>query len=297
MIAKMLSVIMFMYNLAHHVTSYSIFPAGKCANKLCGISPYVLNTTRNDGNKFCFTINPIYCDPREYCCNRLNDVLEKIVIKTNISCFGSLDSVYVDDVKKSGGVFFDNYTGFAEVRITSLRLRYDTALYKTICIGLKSPCDSVEKLCASFDCMYSIYDPFTHNCCPTCNFGIIDTLPNDAQTYVPIMNNPPNKPQTICLMLIIKAPIFDLNNVHNILCPKLLNSRICEGCDILHESNTGIYYATNICQYEEFNEALLRNQDYWESFASMHGIMCNSVVIVYHPNFEKVLRYKINPCI
>lgn len=205
-------------------SSYSNFPAGSCRSQQCfDNSPYVLEpimTYSGNENIMCFSINKNVCKENSYCCNRLKDVLEKIVFKTEADCYGSVDNVKINNIRKGGGVYFDNYTGFAELRITALRLNYYTS-DKIVCVSLKKPCDTINKFCGKFNCLYSIYDPFTHDCCPVCESKLekiviieqSEPLPSPIPSPIPnpispISPIPSPKPSPIIKMMPPDFPDF-----------------------------------------------------------------------------------------
>lgn len=152
------------------INAYTVFPAGKCPPQDCLVyNPYIL-TPNASTDKLCFTVYQQTCDPNNRCCNSLKNVFEKIAFKTYPECFRSVKQVTVDGVKKGGGVYITNYTGFTELKVTAIRWTIADALYKTFCVHLQPPCESLTKFCRGDSCTYSVYDPFTHECCPTCNF-------------------------------------------------------------------------------------------------------------------------------
>jgi hypothetical protein len=146
----------------------------------------------------------------------LKNVFEKIAFKTYPECFRSIEKVTIDGVRKGGGVYITNYTGFAELKVTALRWTINDVLGKTFCVHLRPPCESLTQFCRGPTCIYSVYDPFTHKCCPTCDFIFptdntqtlpdyqTDTLPPYDYYYPPspqsqspppvLSNSPPPSP-------------------------------------------------------------------------------------------------------
>lgn len=164
--------------------TYTTFPAGSCRPQSCAThNPYELvpvGGLNEKSKNICFRIDFKGCDGDDHeCCSTLTRVLEKIAIKVRPSCGrASYTEVTIDGVRKGGGVYFDENLGFSELRVTSLRWNASTGVGKTICVnGLRAPCPDAHSFCGDEGCIYSVYDPFTHRCCPTCPFEDISPLP------------------------------------------------------------------------------------------------------------------------
>jgi hypothetical protein len=171
------------------------FPNGKCAPQPCNWSPYAFAWTSVDNVKgrFCFVVN----DPLESCvgkcCQGFIDRLMKFVIKVSPACKPSFKNVTINGIRKGGGVFYDLYgTSEAELRVTSMTLNQTAAKSSTFCINAITPCTSLETFCSG-PCMYSVYDPYAHECCPTCLFSSapIPNLELSPPLPTPILSSPP----------------------------------------------------------------------------------------------------------
>jgi hypothetical protein len=82
----------------------------------------------------------------------------------------------INDLRKGGGVYFDAYgPDKAELRLTTLRMDFNTAIGKRICITFKDVCDTMKKYCRdkSDVCRYSFFDPISNTCCPACEMQIL----------------------------------------------------------------------------------------------------------------------------
>ena len=182
--------------------AYTRFPAGSCKPPSCSSpssSPYVLAPSFSD-NLMCFTVLPNSCispDTGVDCCTALRRTFQKVAIKTVDVCSGSVDLVSINGVRKGGGIYFRNYTGFAEIVVTSIKSNYDSILGSVFCIHLTPPCNTPFKLCGNNSvCTYSIYEPFTHACCPTCDF--VSSPVSDTTLYPP--PNTPTHPSPVDMM-------------------------------------------------------------------------------------------------
>lgn len=182
--------------------TYTTFPAGSCRPQSCHThNPYELVPVgefyekAEHSKSICFRVEYKGCDGP--CCETLTRVLEKIAIKVNPQCGrASYTGVTIDGVKKGGGVYFEDNLGFSELRVTSLRWNASTGVGKTICIdGLRAPCPNALTFCSDDrsdtenefgGCVYSVYDPFSHRCCPTCPFEGFATN-GDVIPMIPII--------------------------------------------------------------------------------------------------------------
>ena len=172
-------ILLFLFGHGALSQTYSIFPAGSCRPQQCTThSPYVLTPSDKwNSSSICFIINQKSCNTtEEQCCTILRNRLQKIVIKTSPNCRGSYEQVTIDGVRKGGGVEFRDYDGFSELVISSLRMNESSALGRELCIFLNDLCATIDSFCGlNNTCVYSIYDPFTHNCCPRCRFATKNT--------------------------------------------------------------------------------------------------------------------------
>ena len=175
--------------LGNIVNGYTVFPAGKCPPQNCEVfNPYILKPNASSllDDKLCFTVEPRICDSQNFCCNDLKIVFEKLAFKTFPECFYSIEKVTINGIKKGGGVYITNYTGFTELKVTAIRWTINQALYSTFCIHLRRPCETIQKFCRGDECTYSVYNPFTHECCPTCNFVWLNSLISPNILFSPI---------------------------------------------------------------------------------------------------------------
>lgn len=148
------------------------FPAGSCAAQPCSWSPYDFTWSfiDNVGGAFCFNVVPKACEGP--CCATFEKLFMKFVIKTKAECKPYFRQVNINGQKKGGGVFFDIYNTYneSELRVTSMAYNNLTVTDQTFCIFVNPPCNDILTFCNGAPCMFSIYDPYTHACCPTCSF-------------------------------------------------------------------------------------------------------------------------------
>ena len=184
--------------------AYSVFPAGSCAPQNCQVNnPYVLLPVESAPGTICFSVDRKTCDSTTPCCNSLVNVLEKIAIKVNPICDRSnVKKVTIDGILKGGGVYLDAYTGFSELRITSLGMNADSGVGRVFCVELQGVCGNVKDFCGNTTCTYAVYDPFTHKCCPTCTMQQYPSSPSMYPTSTPPLSpsmnplNPVRSPST-----------------------------------------------------------------------------------------------------
>lgn len=157
------------------------FPHGRCYEPSCEASPFDLTWTSqtNKGGDViaCFKVSSKPCiegtnTKKKYgCCSTFSRVLYKIVLASRRACTHSVKAVFVNGNKKGGGVYFDNYEGQSELRITNLNINGAKAPGTTVCLQLAKPCNSIADFCIeqrSQLCKFSIFDAGGHQCCPTC---------------------------------------------------------------------------------------------------------------------------------
>lgn len=183
------------------------FPTGRCYVPTCEASPYdltwVSQTDIGGGNvRACFNVTSKPCIDDAYrqygCCGIFNNLLYKIVLASQPSCAHSVKAVYLNGVKRGGGIYFDNYEGqHSELRITNLNIPGSNAPGKTFCIDLAPPCASIADFCVeerSQLCKFSIFDTGAHQCCPTCY--MLDKSQSNSQlpTPTPTPNQAPGTP-------------------------------------------------------------------------------------------------------
>lgn len=173
------------------ITTTHAFPQGRCYVNACDTTPYHINRIPDTN---CFDITLKSCnDPSKYqCCQGFHNGLHKIVLQTRSYCDKSVKQVSVNGVNKAGGLFFvTDDKNDSEFRITSLRLNNVTAPNTRICLTLdptNSRCNTWEKFCPS-PCLVSTFDPFSHNCCATCQ------MKDDGESSS--QNQPPHPPPKI----------------------------------------------------------------------------------------------------
>ena len=151
----------------------STFPNGSCSPQGCDQSPYALTWvpgTSQSNQPMCFVVSlkPCVAGVAD-CCSLFTSLLVKLVIWSRPECDGTIRQVTVNGVKKGGGVYFDT-TPVAELRLTTLYMNSTQAAGTTICVDAAPPCSSLATFCATDPCVYSVYDPYRHVCCPTCAF-------------------------------------------------------------------------------------------------------------------------------
>ena len=161
------------------------FPNGRCYVNTCSASPYQFSHK----NDTCFVISPKNCiDYSEYdCCNLFKNSLPKFVLKTSVECAKSVKGVYINGVKKGGGVFFDSYGNSEyELRVTSLFITTkDVEMGVEVCFDFVTPCSSLKEF--DKDNLVSVFNPTTHTCCPVCNIN--------TNQYSPMSPSPSPIPQ------------------------------------------------------------------------------------------------------
>jgi hypothetical protein len=258
----------------------------------------------------------------------LKNVFEKIAFKTYPECFNSVEKVTINGIKKGGGVYITNYTGFTELKVTAIRWTINDALYKTFCVHLRPPCQTLNEFCRGSSCTYSVYDPFTHDCCPTCDFVFSDVpympggqggqgspgspgspvinmqprtpynpyMPNEpGSPGSPVINMQPHTPYNPYMpnektktKLLIKAPILDASIVDTYLCP-VLKRTMNATCKIFHVSSSGIYYGF-LMDYDF--DSLLKNILYeLDLFTSSNKLLCDSSITLTRDT-GTVYRYR-----
>jgi len=169
------------------------FPNGSCKAQPCEGSPYRmewLNVT--DQGQFCFQVissaSSSTTECIEPCCSVFENLLKKFVIRSSPVCKTAFKMVTMNGIKKGGGVFFDLFgAGEAELRITSLNLNVTTAPSTVFCVSMSSPCQTLDAFCNG-PCLYSVYDPYTHTCCPTCMFNTF--YPLNPPPYIGVNMSP-----------------------------------------------------------------------------------------------------------
>jgi hypothetical protein len=112
-------------------------------------------------------------------------------------------AVTVGGVPKGGGIYMDaadNSSGVvAELRLTDLKLNASLAEGKQICLHVSSTlpnatCASAAQLCqdgTGGPCMFSVFDPIGHVCCPTCSFPFPTHATMPAPALAPRLASPP----------------------------------------------------------------------------------------------------------
>lgn len=187
------------------------FPDGSCGRRKCGGSPYQLTWTTNV-SPLCFEIAtaPWACDVLE-CCAMFEARLYKVVVTTPPECARSIKGVTVNGVAKGGGVYFDLLPeGGSQLRLTNLLgLNASTAPGTKVCLTLAAPCATLETFCKDpvlGSCLFSIYDPVGHVCCPTCAFGLPTGLQGPPPPQPPPKSRPPTSPPPPPTQALAKSP-------------------------------------------------------------------------------------------
>ena len=177
-------------------TAYADFPNGRCSDKACSSSPYSLKwqtvqQSATAGGRFCFVVERQVCvQTQQQCCTMLSNKFFKMVLASKTQCNKKIANVTIDGVRKGGGVFFDLYANDeAELRITNLPYNITTGPGRIVCINTLPPCGTLQAFCPNNGtCVYSIFDPETHICCPTCGFALA------LGTAIPMLPSPPPSP-------------------------------------------------------------------------------------------------------
>ena len=167
-------------------TSYASFPRGSCPTQKCSLSPYEFVWSSVTNGSFCFKVVPS-ASCTGPCCPIFNNLFMKFVINTQTNCSQYFQQVNINGIKKPGGVFFDKFglnNSESELRVTSMTYNNETISNVTFCIITNKPCNTLETFCNG-PCQYSIYEPYKHQCCPTCYF-----TPQTANSP-PLWTNPP----------------------------------------------------------------------------------------------------------
>lgn len=173
---------LFLFMLTGVSFGVEAFPTGRCFERGCDASPWDLKIVNSEGvgNKMCFVFDGKDCDsdPRYACCERFKKSVIKVVFPTMPLCNRSVEYVTVNGVRKGGGVFFDNYGSRAELRVTSLNLVEGRIEGTEVCVFLRNECRSWGEFCRLSDvdrrCMFAVFDPLVHSCCPTCEMEVGD---------------------------------------------------------------------------------------------------------------------------
>ena len=293
-----LSIVTFFLTLT---SAYNRFPAGKCPPQTCVSSPYTLVPTRLFSDTMCFRIAQKECvdDP---CCADLRKTLQKIAIKSYPECKRSVKQVTIDGVIKRGGVEFTNYSGFSELKITSLLWNETMGLGRILCIELQDPCATAELLCRGRSCTYSIYNPFTHECCPTCDFEGAFASPSPLPPLPPLPPPPlplplpplplPLPSQTPQVQITVRAPILDVPFVTDVLCPSL-SLYFSQPCRIMSKSSTAVYYRVSVPEsnYVQVKETVQRDLD---NLTTRCRFLCESTIAVRNVAESVILSYRVS---
>lgn len=173
--------------------SYAYFPLGSCNTIACSGSPYDFFWTSVDNvnGTFCFKL--VNNDAQSACASQFRNSLNKFVIKSTPLCMDAFIEVTINGAKKGGGVFFQVFgtnSSEAELRVTSMNYNNNSVAALTFCVEAAPPCNTLEAFCGGLPCVYSVYNPFTHTCCPVCNFQIEgEHIPNAPPS--PTVHSPP----------------------------------------------------------------------------------------------------------
>ena len=176
------------------------FPLGSCTNTNANGSPYDLVWTLIDQNAGLFCFQAVNNNAQSTCATNFRTQLTKVVIKSQPLCQSAFVQVNVDGIKKGGGVYFDVFgqnNSEAELRVTSMNYNNNSVSTVMFCIITKPPCNEITTFCGGETCTYSIYDPFTHECCPVNVFRATNSLiykppPPPKQTPpTPVERSPP----------------------------------------------------------------------------------------------------------
>jgi hypothetical protein len=169
--------------------THAKFPQGSCRIKGCGGSPVKLTWISQNQDSFCFDVTRQDCTIAE-CCDMFAVQTNKFVMPIEPACLKSVLKVTINGVIKGGGVYPVNYPSYneSELHLTSLKWNAVSAVNNRICIFVKdTKCNTIEKLCRDVtgNCKFSVYDAFTHKCCPTCAFDKTMEVNNGPRPLLP----------------------------------------------------------------------------------------------------------------
>ena len=187
---------LFLSSIGHSV---STFPAGSCSQTNCEGSPYdfVWSLVDQKSGLFCFNI--VNNKANNSCASSFRSNTRKFVIRSQPLCAVSFKQVNLDGQKKTGGVFFDTFNNEteAELRVTAMSYTNNTISQISFCIILNPPCNDIVTFCGGNTCYYSVYDPYTHACCPVCAFRASNNIVNLPPPPVPIVRKSPSPPPVV----------------------------------------------------------------------------------------------------
>ena len=196
--------------------SLSTFPLGSCTNTNCEGSPYdfVWSLVDQKAGLFCF--NLVNNKANSLCASSFRANMRKFVIRSQPLCLNAFKQVNIDGHKKTGGVFFDTFNNDteAELRVTAMSYTNNTVPQVSFCIILNPPCNDIITFCGGNTCYYSVYDPYTHECCPVCAFRAsnnIINLPPLPQKSPPLPPQPQLQPPTPPQSMVCGINIPSLN--------------------------------------------------------------------------------------
>lgn len=176
------------------------FPNGRCYVNSCSSSPFDIHVTQATRGRLCFVVKDKPCvetSTRYSCCKLFENNLNKIVISAQRQCNSSIEQVSINGERKGGGVFFDDYDTFAELRVTSLRMNKTSVRDKEFCIHLKEPCDLPSTFCSlDGSCKTAIFDAAGHTCCPTCEMHLGETVQMASSPPRVSPPRPPPRPRS-----------------------------------------------------------------------------------------------------
>ena len=199
-------------NAIFYILSFSqvepqLFPYGGCSVRSCASTPIAAQGPFATGqDAFCWTMYTRPCFEQSAtttCCATFGKMFQKIVLQTVPSCQHEIANVTLNGQKKGGGVYFETHGGeSAELKITNLLVTNLTlANGMQMCINFvpNSTCSDPDMFFGSSAHMYSIYDPFSNVCCPTCSMNSLWTpdAPSDPFTSPPPSHpngSPPSTP-------------------------------------------------------------------------------------------------------
>ena len=186
------------------MNAHAAFPIGSCKNVNCNGSPYDFVWSLVDQKSGLFCFNLVNNKANSSCADSFRQYTRKFVIRSQPLCADAFKQFNVDGLKKNGGVFFDKYNNDteAELRITSLNFTNNSALsHVSFCIIVNPPCNNIVTFCGGNTCYYSVYDPYTHECCPVCAFRASNNIVNLPPPPSPIHVQLPPPPSPIHVQL------------------------------------------------------------------------------------------------
>jgi hypothetical protein len=145
--------------------------------------------------------------------------------------------------------------------------------------------------CRGRSCTYSIHNPFTHECCPTCDFeGAFASSPLPPRPLPPSPLPPrPLPPSQSDVQITLKAPTLDASFVTDVLCPSL-SLYFSQPCRIISKSSIAVSYGVSVPE-SNFNQLKETVQRDIVNFTTRCGFLCESTITISVAE-RAILRYR-----